>query len=242
MSKIGIFDSGIGGLTVLKEIKKKCKEEDYYYYADGIHNPYGEKTEEELKQIVDHIVEYLLKKDVKLIVIACNTATTKCMKYLREKYKEITFVGTVPAIKVACDKGYKNILVMATTGTIQSVRTHELVKDNKRENQNIYLQECKGLANAIERNDIKEQKEILQKIQEEYKNIDIDAIVLGCTHYPMIKRRIHSYFKKATLLDGAKGVAKEVKRKLKEEKKLEKNTGTIIYYDSKTKKEKIITE
>ena len=232
MSKIGIFDSGIGGLTILKEIQKKCKEEDYYYYADGIHNPYGEKSEKELNKIVDNIVEYLLKKDVKIIVIACNTATTKCMKHLRKKYPEMTFIGTVPAIKVACDKGYKNILVMATTGT------HELVKDNKRSNQTIYLQECKGLANAIERNDRKTQKEILEKIKEEYKNIEIDAIVLGCTHYPMIKRRIHSYFKDAVLLDGSKGVAKEVKRKLKEKKKLEKNTGTIIYYDSKTKKEK----
>ena len=125
--KIGIFDSGIGGLTTLKEIQKLLPNEEYIYYADSKNNPYGEKSEEELNNIVTNIVELLLKEDVKLIVIACNTATTRCIKLLREKYPQMIFVGTEPAIKVACDKNYKNTIVMATPNTTASERVKELI-------------------------------------------------------------------------------------------------------------------
>lgn len=88
--KIGIFDSGIGGVTVLKEIIKILPEEDYIYYSDSKNNPYGDKTEEEIKQICDKIVKYLIEKNCKVIVIACNTASAIAVKYLREKYPRNT--------------------------------------------------------------------------------------------------------------------------------------------------------
>ena len=100
MSKIGVFDSGIGGLTVLEELKKVLPKEDYIFYADSGNNPYGEKTDEELRKIVSNVVDFLINKDCKLIVIACNTATTRCIAYLREKYPNIVFIGTEPAVKV----------------------------------------------------------------------------------------------------------------------------------------------
>lgn len=211
---IGVFDSGIGGLTVLEEMKKVLPNENYLFYADSLNNPYGEKSDTELYEITSKIVDYLIKRECKIIVIACNTATTRCIKYLREKYPDITFVGTEPAIKVACDRDYKNILVMATPATISSERTSILVNDNKKDFESIYLVPCEGLANAIELEDIDRQEEIVSKIYEEYKDKEIDAIVLGCTHYPHIKELISKYFVNAELLDGGNGVAREVKRQL----------------------------
>jgi len=212
--KIGLFDSGIGGLTTLEEIRKILPNEDYVFYADSKSNPYGDKTKEELLSITKEIVNNLLKENVKLIVIACNTATTQCINDLRQEFKDIIFVGTEPAIKVACDNNYKNTLVLATPGTIFSERTHKLIKDNKKENENIYLLACDHLANAIEKNDNKKIDKLLKTYLTEYQNKNIDAIVLGCTHYPIIKDKIQTYFPKAKLIDGNIGVAKRVKQML----------------------------
>ena len=232
--KIGVFDSGIGGLTVLEEMKKILPHEEFLFYADSINNPYGEKTDQELYFITSNIVDYLIKEICKIIVIACNTATTRCIKFLREKYSDMVFVGTEPAIKVACDRNYRNILVMATPATISSERTHILVNDNKKEFENIFLVSCEGLANAIENKDIDKQKSILLSIYDEYKNRDIDAIVLGCTHYPHIKSLINEYFKEAILLDGSNGVAREVRRQLELQNNLNVNgKGNVTIINSK---------
>lgn len=211
---IGVFDSGIGGLTVLDELVKLLPNSDFIYYGDSKNNPYGEKSDEELIKITSSIVENLENRGCKLIVIACNTATTRCMKKLRELFPHLIFVGTVPAIKIACDRNFKNTLVMATPATIESERTKELVSDNIRDDQNIYLEPCYGLANAIERKDKEEVKSILKEIFSKYKDKSIDSIVLGCTHYPYVKKEIQEEMPGVVLLDGANGVAREVKRQL----------------------------
>lgn len=232
--KIGVFDSGIGGLTVLDEMKRVLPSEDFLFYADSANNPYGEKSDQELYSITSNIVDYLIERKCKIIVIACNTATTRCIKFLRKKYKDITFVGTEPAIKVACDRNFKNILVMATPATINSERTHILVNDNKKDFENIYLVPCEGLANAIETNDLNKQKDILSDIYKEYKNKNIDAIVLGCTHYPHIKDLIKDYFNNVELLDGSNGVAREVKRQLELQNLLnDEGKGNVLIINSK---------
>lgn len=233
-NKIGIFDSGIGGLTTLEEIKKILPNEDYIYYADSKNNPYGEKSEEELLSIVKNIVEYLLSKNVKIIVIACNTATTRCIETLRHDYPNINFVGTEPAIKVACDKGFKNTLVLATPGTISSEKVHKLVKDNIHDDQKIHLLACDGLANAIEKKDDERIDSILHNLLDDYKKENIDSIVLGCTHYPIIKDRIQSFFPSAKLIDGNIGVAKRVKYILEENNLLSNsNNGDVHFITSK---------
>ena len=235
---VGVFDSGIGGLSVLRELEKILPNEDFYYYGDSLNNPYGEKSDEELFSITSGVVDYLVNKGCKLIVIACNTATTRCMKYLREKYKDIIFVGTVPAIKVACDRDFKNTLVMATPATIESERTMELIRDNIRKDQNIYLVACPGLANAIEDNDQEKIKEILKDTFREYKDKEIDSIVLGCTHYPFIKEDILKEMPGVILLDGSRGVAMEVKRQLENNGLLsDKSSRIIVIYNSLTKEE-----
>lgn len=234
-NKIGVFDSGKGGLTTLKEIKKILPNEDYIYYADSKNNPYGNKTDEALYNIVKEVVDKLISKEVKLIVIACNTATTKCIEKLRQDYPNMLFVGTEPAIKVACDNNYKNTLVLATPGTIGSERTHELVQKNKKDEQNIILLPCEGLAEAIENSDEVKINKLLDKYLKEYENKNIDSVVLGCTHYPIISDKLKVYFKNSDLIDGNIGVANRVKYILETNNLLtdKKENGTIEFIISK---------
>lgn len=243
MQKIGVFDSGVGGLSILNELLKELPYEDFYYYGDSLNNPYGEKSDEELLKITSNIVEKLINKNCKLIVIACNTATTRCMKKLREIYSNVIFVGTVPAIKVACDKRFKNTLVMATPATIESERTYELIRDNKRYDQNIYLLPCPGLAKAIEEKNKEKIKRILQNDFKDYKDKEIDAIVLGCTHYPFIRKEILEEMPNTVLIDGSLGVSKEVKKQLEEHGLLNnKRTRKIEIYNSLTEELKTVVE
>lgn len=233
--KIGILDSGIGGTTVLSKIKELLPKEDYVYYKDDRNNPYGEKSDDELQEIVETGVKFLLSNDCKIIVLACNTATTKCIKNLRTEFKNTIFIGTEPAIKVACDNNYKNIFVLATEATIESKRTMELVKQNKKDYQEITLIKGKGLANAIEVNNKKEITRILKNIKKQVK-FNPDVIVLGCTHYPLIIDDIKYFFKNAAIIDGSDGVARQVKRLLEENNLLNSNgNGTVEYFSTKEK-------
>lgn len=234
-NKIGIFDSGLGGLTILKELINILPNEDYYFIEDSINNPYGEKDEEELLKITSDVVENLLKEKCKIIVIACNTATTSCMKKLKEKYKDTIFVGTVPAIKVAYDNNYKKTLILSTPYTMKSKRVNELLRDYKNEDQEIYNVSGENLASLIENDNQEEIKKLLEKILSPYKN-KIDSIVLGCTHYPLVKKQIHAILKDVAIIDGSIGVAKEVKHQLELNNLLNsKNTrGDIKIFNNKS--------
>ena len=205
--KIGVFDSGIGGKTVLKAVQAVLPDVEYKYIADSKNCPYGEKSDDELFQIVCNNVEQLKGWGAEVIIVACNTATTKCIDGLRDKYPELKFVGTEPAIKLACDSGGKKILVMATPGTIQSDRVQALVAKNQKPEQEITLLPCAGLADAIEFN-----KNIDTKLDELLDGVpkDFDTVVLGCTHYPLIRNQIQKRFASARLIDGNAGIAKRV--------------------------------
>lgn len=232
---IGVFDSGIGGLSIIEKLRLELPHETFLYYADTINCPYGNKSSSELLEITSNIVSYLQKEGCKLIVIACNTATTKCLKELRNRFPKLIFVGVVPAIKVACDFNYQNTLVLATPATIESERTNELVTQYKRNNQNIYLASCEGLALAIEQGNKEEVNKILDNVLGKYKDKNIDSIVLGCTHYPFIKNEILQRMPQAVLLDGSKGVANEVKHQLQLANITTKNKkeGTVYMINSK---------
>lgn len=211
--KIGIFDSGIGGTTVFDALKNRLGEKkyEYFYLADSKNCPYGEKTDDELYKIVIKNVETLKNWGARIIVIACNTATVKCIKKLREDFPELIFVGTEPAIKLATDSNFKNILILATPGTINSEHTTLLVKENQKPNQKITLLACPGLANTIEDNLKESPEKIDEKLSELLKKSnEYDAVVLGCTHYPLIKEKLQAYFPRASLLDGGDGVARRV--------------------------------
>ena len=209
--KIGLFDSGIGGTTILDAIKKLIPNAEYKYIADTKNCPYGEKSTEELKQITAACVNELTNWGAKIIVIACNTATTRCIAYLREKYPSINFIGTEPAIKVATDSGAKNILVMATPSTVTSERTAALIRKNQKPGQNIELLACPGLAATIEKEyEAGNREKISNLLAELFGNVTIvpDTIVLGCTHYSLIKDLVAQFYPTAKLVDGCDGVAR----------------------------------
>ena len=189
-NKIGVFDSGIGGVTVLKEIIKLLPNEDYFYFSDSKNNPYGDKSDDEIKEICDNNTKYLLSKNCKAIVVACNTASAKAIDYLREKYKDTLFIAIEPAYKMVYDYAYeKPTLVMATKATIESERFNLLLK--KYDNHKTYLLPCVGLANLIEEGNHEEIISYLQNNLSEYKGI-VQNVVLGCTHYPLIQNEIKS--------------------------------------------------
>ena len=159
--KIGVFDSGIGGVTVLKEIVKILPRESYIYYSDSKNNPYGDKDDKEILKICDNIVDLFIKKGCKAIVIACNTASAKAAKYLRKKYKQIPFIAIEPAYKMVHDYFYdKTTLVMATQGTIKSEKFNFLY--HKYNNHKTYLFPCIGLADLIEDGDNEEIEKYLR--------------------------------------------------------------------------------
>ena len=233
MSKIGVFDSGLGGLSVLKEMMRVLPNEDFLFYEDSLNNPYGVKDEEELLEITSKIVDYLLNHDCKIIVIACNTATTCCMKALREKYPNTIFVGTVPAIKVAYDNNYKNTIILSTPYTTKSKRVEELLNDYTREDQIITNISGENLANLIELDKHDEIMKLLHRLLDDYSD-KADSLVLGCTHYSLIKKEINEVLPNTVLLDGCLGVANEVKHQLEEHNLLENNSGSLEIVNSKS--------
>lgn len=235
-NKIGLLDSGLGGLSILKELVKLLPNENYLFYEDSINNPYGNKTDDEIFKIVSNIVDYLLSKECKIIVIACNTATTACINKLREKYKNTIFVGTVPAIKVSFDHNFKNTLLIATPYTIKSNSVHELIDNFKKDKQNIYLESGQDLAYLIEINDNEKIDLLLNELLIPYKD-KIDSIVLGCTHYPLIKNKIKKILPDCNIIDGSIGVSNEVKHQLIKHNLLNNSNkkGNIIIENSKNK-------
>lgn len=232
--KIGVLDSGLGGISVLKELIQSIPKACYFYLSDSINNPYGDKKEEEIKQIVFENVEFLLSNNCKIIVIACNTATAVAIDDLRKKYPDITFIGTEPAIKIAYDeKTSGKTLLLATKLTLESERIRGLMKKYPIENLDTYP--CSGLADLIENKELMEAKKYLKSNLEKYK--DIDTVILGCTHYPLIKNTFQNFFKNAKIIDGSKGIAKQTKKKV-EELNLQFERSQIYFYDTSKMPEK----
>ena len=234
--KIGIFDSGIGGVTVLKEIIKLLPDEDYIYFSDSINNPYGEKDDNTIIEICDNIIQKLISKNCKCIVIACNTASAKAAKYLRNKYPNIPIIAIEPAYKMVYDYAYnKPTLVMATKGTIESEKFHILYK--KYDNHKTYLLPCIGLANIIEDGNLEEIRKYLKENISIYEG-KIENVVLGCTHYPLIQKEIKQVLGNVQFFNGASNLAKHLKDILIDKKLLEKSNGNIEFFDSQNSKEK----
>jgi len=234
---IGIFDSGIGGVTVLKEILKVLPKENYIYYSDSINNPYGDKQDDEIKSICDNIVKYLIKRDCKVIVIACNTASAKASDYLRKAYPDIQFVAIEPAYKMVYDYAYnESTLIMATKGTIESEKFNLLY--NKYNNNKTIVHPCIGLADLIENGNMDLVKEYLHSNISQYKNV-IKNVVLGCTHYPLIKNEIKEVLgDDIVFFYGAPNLARHLKQVLERTGQLQGNGGKIEFIDSKESLEK----
>ena len=238
-SSIGVFDSGIGGVTVLREIIKILPNENYIYYSDSKNNPYGDKTKQEIIKRCEEVFSYLLEKNCKAIVIACNTASAIAVNTLREKHKDIPIIAIEPAYKMVHDYAYdKETLVMATKGTIESERFNLLY--NKYNNHKTKLLECVGLADVIEEGNENKIKEYLEKNLKEYKG-KVENVVLGCTHYPLIQEEIGQVLgENVRFFNGANRLAVHLKDVLLEKDLISKSNenGKIDFFDSLEKKEK----
>ncbi|MFT5762545.1 MAG: glutamate racemase [Polaribacter sp.] len=215
---IGIFDSGIGGTSIWKEIQQLLPNENTIYLADSKNSPYGQKSEEKILELSIKNTEFLLNKNCKLIVVACNTASTNAIKYLRENYT-IPFIGIEPAIKPASvNTKTKNIGILATKGTLNS-RLFAATSNNINEEISIIEQVGEGLVELIENGQLvsKEMTQLLTIHLQKILKHDIDYLVLGCTHYPYLIPQIQEIIgTDITIIDSGQAVAKQAKRVLEE--------------------------
>lgn len=216
-SFIGVFDSGIGGISVLRELVNVMPQENFLYYGDSANAPYGTKSPEAVKNLTLQAAEMLFARGAKALVVACNTATAVAIATLRETYKDKVIIGIEPAIKLAYDDfPQSKVGVLATNLTLQEEKfTHLSANFPQMDITPIPLP---GLVELIEKGESEEAMEaFLAPTLCPYQD-KFDAVVLGCTHYPLIA----PIFKKllgenAVLLDGAKGTALQTKRRLEAE-------------------------
>lgn len=214
---IAVFDSGVGGISVLAELVSHMPEEDYVYFGDSKNAPYGERSVEEVRELTLKNIKMLVSAGAKAVVIACNTATSAAISILREEY-DIPVIGIEPAVKPAIM--YKNnsvVLCMATAVTLHEEKFCELVSHFSGKARVIPLP-CHDLAGLIEKGEIHSEKTVnyLKNILSPFVG-KVDSVVLGCTHYPFVKDEIAKIMGDGVrIFDGGLGTAKETKRRLVE--------------------------
>lgn len=234
--KIGFFDSGIGGISVLHDALKILPNEDYIYYADTLNVPYGSKTKEEVKKYVFDSIDFIIKQGVKAIVIACNTATSVAINELRNKY-DIPIIGMEPAVKPAIEKNKnsnKRVLVTATQLTLKEEKLQNLI--SKLDNENIVdLLPLPGLVKFAEKFEFNEE-EVIQYLSKQLKDYDItkyETIVLGCTHFTFYKNMFRKIFgNDINIVDGNYGTITNLRRILESRNELNEGNGNITFYNS----------
>ena len=237
---IGIFDSGVGGITVLKEIQKELPNEDYIYLGDTENFPYGEKSQDEIVKLAIKNVEYLIKKDVKIIVIACGTATSQAIESLHLKF-DIPIVGIIePTIQYVKKQKYKEIGVIATEGTIRNGAWEKKLKENIH-NINVISRACPMLATIAEegRTTGEEGRNAIREYMKPFKEKRIDKIILGCTHFPIYEQVIRKELGyDVELINTGRTVSNYLKKYLNEKNLMaNKEIGKIETYLTKEEKE-----
>lgn len=247
-SPIGIFDSGVGGLTIYEEIHKLLPHENIVYLADSKNAPYGEKSTEEIIDISVKNTEFLLAQDCKLIVVACNTASTNAVKYLRSHY-DIPFIRVQPAIKpAALNSKTKIVGILATKSTLKS---ELLFETSQRFAQGVEVVEQvgEGLVSLIESGKMHsdEMSSLLKKYIEPMLKKNIDHLVLGCTHYPFLTDQIKDIVgDQVDILDSGEAIARQTKVILTQENLLNLDRGEInrVFYTNKNPEvmQKILNE
>ncbi len=237
LGPIGIMDSGVGGLSVLRHIQEQVPHEDILYFADQAHVPYGPQTPEKIKRYAETITAFLLGQGTKLIVVACNTASAAALTHLRESFPDVPFVGMEPAVKPGATQSRQGTIgVLATTGTFGSERYARLMAQY---GQGIMAFEdpCVGLVEEIEAGKLESPRteQILQKALDPMLKAGTDTIVLGCTHYPFVIPLIEKLAgPQVAIIDPAPAVARQTHNVLKRANRLANRTrpGTILCYSS----------
>lgn len=230
---IGVFDSGVGGISVLRELVRQMPGERFLYFGDSANAPYGGKTTEQIRSLAFAAAQRLLQQGAKALVVACNTATAAAIEELREKYPETIVVGVEPALKVAAERfpGGK-IGVMATPVTLREEKfARQLARFSEEE---VYPIPVTGLVKLIEegKGNSPEAEALLRDCLAPYIG-KLDAVVLGCTHYPFAAKTIGKILgEKTALFDGGVGTASQTRRRLLQEGLLQEGAGEIVIENS----------
>lgn len=215
---IGIFDSGIGGLSVLEHIRTLLPKEQLIYVSDRAHLPYGDKDKTYILERSRIIAQFLISRQVKAVVIACNTATAAAAKELRETYR-IPIIGMEPGVKPAISKSQSGMIgVLATHGTLNSSKFKTLVQHHANGSE-IIICPCHGWVEAIEQNghDHKITRQLVSQQLKPILELGVDTLVLGCTHYPFLKALISTTAgPDISIIDTGPAVAKQLQRQLEE--------------------------
>jgi glutamate racemase len=215
---IGIFDSGVGGLSVWREIAKQLPHEDTIYFGDQIHIPYGPRSMEQIRSFSEAITRFLLDRDCKIIVVACNTASAAALTYLRSTFPDISFVGMEPAVKPAAETTRTGVVgVMATPATFQGALFASVV-ERFAGDVKLVKETCPGLVQQIEAGELHTPKtrEMLAGFLKPILAANADTIVLACTHYPFVIDAIRSLAPGVNVIDPAPAIARQTDRVLKE--------------------------
>ena len=236
-SPIGIFDSGVGGISVLRAIREQMPEERVIYFGDQGHIPYGPRPMQQIRDFSEAITRFLLEQEAKIIVVACNTASAAALKYLRETFAEVQFVGMEPAVKPAVEHTHTGkVGVLATPATFQGA-LYASVVERFANGVELFQNTCPGLVQQIEEGNLsgKTTRMILEDALLPMLERNIDTIVLGCTHYPFVIPLIQQIVGDSVrVIDPAPAVARQIARLL-EAKGLRNNSaskGDVRLYTS----------
>ncbi|QUL52315.1 glutamate racemase [Paenibacillus tritici] len=234
--RIGFFDSGIGGLTVLHQALKFLPQEDYLFYADTAHVPYGDKTKAEVRAYILQAVEFIARHNIKALVIACNTATSIVIEELRQRY-DFPVLGIEPAVKPAVEQSegkQKKVLVLATRLTLQEKKYHDLVHriDHGEIVDSLPLP---GLVQFAERFEF-DDKTIIPYLYKELAHLELErysTVVLGCTHFPYFVESLRQVFPPGVnFISGSMGTARHLAHLLEAKDQMNQGTGEILFFRS----------
>lgn len=241
---IGVMDSGMGGISVLRELVKLLPHENFVFYGDSANAPYGSRTTENIYELTENVVQKLISKGVKGVVIACNTASSAAGRRLREEYPELPIVAIEPALKpvvIGCPGG--RVVVLATEATLREKKFANLLEQWQGKAEIIKLP-LPGLPEFVERGEL-DSPALRKFLLGYFKNLGdtpVDGVVLGCTHYPFVRKVIGELLgPQAKIYDGAAGTARQLRRRLFRRGLLsDRNTpGQVEWLNSSTKPEMI---
>ena len=225
---IAVFDSGIGGISVLRELVRQMPGERFLYFGDSRNAPYGERSTQQVRELTLAAGEKLHGRGLKALVIACNTATSAAIGQLRERYPDLLVVGIEPALKPAADRFPQgHVGIMATQVTLREQKLHSQLE--RFSHMQVSLIPAPGLVELIEsgKTDSAETIALLESILSPYVG-KLDALVLGCTHYPFVKDAIGKILGDTTvLLDGSEGTARHTRHLLEQAELLENGAGSV---------------
>lgn len=231
---IGIFDSGLGGISVLKELRKHMPNEHFIYYGDSAYAPYGTRSKDYIIDRCIQICDFFISRNVKALVIACNTATSVAAPIVRKKYN-IPIIGMEPALKVAAqNKVDQNIIVMATPLTLKEKKFEDLMSHFSNDNH-IMKMPCPELVKIVENDELDDHNKVLNQLYTYYRDInlkEVDSIVLGCTHFVFYRNYFDEHFNHINIIDGNLGTSNHLKHILEERELLNDKEGSIEILNS----------